>query len=57
MQIASAKSRSVRRDHHQPNCMGSYVTINHLCLLCLLSIWVSPCVPGVIEGSEDAALV
>ena len=26
-------------------------------LLCLLSRWVGPCVPGVIEGSKGAALV
>ena len=27
------------------------------CLLCPRSRWVGPCVPGVIEGSKDAALV
>ena len=27
------------------------------CLLCLPSSLVGPCVPGVIEGSKDAALV
>ena len=27
------------------------------CLLCLPSRWVGPCVPSVIEGSKDAALV
>ena len=36
---------------------SSYLTISHTCLPCLLSRLVSPCVHGVIEGSEDAALV
>ena len=31
--------------------------IQVLCLLCLPSRWVGSCVPGVIEGSKDAALV
>ena len=36
---------------------GERFTMQLSCLLCLLSGWVGPCVPGVIEGSEDAALV
>ena len=58
MLIVSAKSQSVRGVSHQSAFKGSsYLTISHTCLSCLLSRLVSPCVPGVIEGSEDAALV
>ena len=42
---------------HQPSYMGSCVTISYTCLPCLPSTWLSPCVPGVTDGSEDAALV
>ena len=55
--IALAKPQIARVAAHQPAFMGSCLTIRHTCLPCLPSRWVSPCVPGVIEGSEDAVLV
>ena len=36
---------------------GEHFIMQLSCLLCLPSRWVGPCVPGVIEGSKDAALV
>ena len=36
---------------------GEHFIMQLSCLLCLRSRWVGPCVPGVIEGSKDAALV
>ena len=54
MWIASAESRSVRGASHQPVFMGDCRTICQTCLLCLPSKWVSFCVPGAIEVSEDA---
>ena len=36
---------------------GEHLTIQLLCLICMLSRGVRPRVPGVIEGSKDAALV
>ena len=47
MQVALAKSRSVRGASHQPAFMSSCLTISHMCLPCLLSGRVSPSVPGV----------
>ena len=45
MQIASAKSRSMRGASHQPGFIGSCLTISHMCLPCLPGGgWVSPCV-------------
>ena len=45
MQIASAKSRSVRGASHQPAFMGICLTISHMCLPCLPGGgWASPCV-------------
>ena len=46
-----AKSRSAKGAFHQPVFMGNCLTIRHTCLA---SERVSACVPGVIEGSEDA---
>ena len=43
--IASAK---LPREH---------LTIQLFCLICMLSRGVRPCVPGVNEGSKDAALL
>ena len=57
VQITSAKSHSVRVASHQPAFKGSCLTTSHTCLPCLPSRWVSPGVPGVFEGSEDAVLV
>ena len=37
--------------------MGDCLTMSHTCLPCLFSRQVSPPVPGVIEGSEDATWV
>ena len=54
MLIASANSRSARGASHQLSFMDSCLTISHTCLPCLPSGRVSSCVPGVIEGSEDA---
>ena len=54
MLIASAKSRSTRGASHQPAFMGGCLTISKTCLPCPPSGRVSPCVPGVIEGNEDA---
>ena len=51
---ASAKSRSARGASHQPVFISSYLTIGHRCLPCPPSERVTPCVPGVIEGSGDA---
>ena len=36
---------------------GEHFIMQLSCLLCLPSRWVGSCVPGVIEGSKDAALV
>ena len=36
---------------------GEYFIMQLSCFLCLPSRWVGSCVPGVIEGSKDAALV
>ena len=55
--IALARSWRVRGAFIQPGFMGSCLTISHTCLPCLPSRQVSPCVPGVIEGSEGAACV
>ena len=57
MQIALAKSRSKSGASHQPASMGSCLTISDRCLPCLPSTWVSPCVPGITDGSEGATLV
>ena len=38
MQIASTKSRSIRKASHQPAFMGSCLTVAHMCLPCLPSI-------------------
>ena len=53
MLITSAKSQSIRGASHQPAFMADCLTISHMCLPCLPSGKVNPCVPGVIEGSED----
>ena len=53
--IMMGKSQSAKEACHQPALMGSCLTISHTCLPCLSSGSVSPCVPGVIKGSEDAA--
>ena len=55
--IASVRSWRVRGAFTQPNFMGKCLTITHTCLSFLPSRQVSPCVPGVIEGNEDAAWV
>ena len=55
--VALGKSWRVRKAFSQPAFMGSYLTISHTCLPRLPSRQVSPCIPGVIEGSEDAAWV
>ena len=61
VQIAPAKFWSMSGATLQPVCMGDYftscLTISHMCLPCLTSGGDSPCVPGVIEGSEDTTLV
>ena len=44
MLIATAKSWNARGTYHQPNFMGSCLTISHTCLPCPLSWQVSPCV-------------
>ena len=48
------KSWSARGGSHQPAFMSSCLTISHTCMPCLPSERVRPCVPGVIEGIEDA---
>ena len=53
--IASARSWRAREAFTQPDFMGSSLTISHTSLPCLPSRQVSPCVPGVTEGSEGAA--
>ena len=40
-----------------PAFVDSYLTINHTCLPCLPNRSVTLCVPAVVEGSEDTALV
>ena len=40
-QIASAKSWSVERASHQPAYLSCCLTISFMCLLCLLTRWVS----------------
>ena len=52
--IASARSWKVRGAFTYPAFMGSCLTISHTCFPCPPSRQVSPCVPGVMEGSEDA---
>ena len=42
--ILSAKSQSARGASHQPVFMGSCMTISHMCLPCLSSRRISPCV-------------
>ena len=54
MLIASAKFRSAKGASHLPAFMSSCLAISCKCLPCLPSRKVSPCVPGVIDGSEDA---
>ena len=45
VQIASAKSRSVRGASHQPDFMGNCLNISHMCLHCVPDGgWVIPCV-------------
>ena len=46
----------MRGASHQPAFMGSSLTISHTCLSSLPSGSVSACVPGIIEGSEDASV-
>ena len=54
MLIASAKFWCARRTFHQPAIIDSCLTISNMCFPCLPSGRVSSCVPGVIEGKEDA---
>ena len=54
MLIASAKFRCARRTFHQPAIIDSCLTITNMCFPCPPSGRVSSCVPGVIEGKEDA---
>ena len=42
LQIALAKSSSVRGASHQPAFMVSWLTTSQMCSPCLLSRWVSP---------------
>ena len=55
--IASARSRKVRGTFTQPDFMDSCLSISHTCFRFLPSRQVSPCAPGVNEGSEDAKWV
>ena len=44
----------MRGASHHLAFMSSCLTISHACLPCVPGRGVSPCVPGVIEGGEDA---
>ena len=52
--IASARPWRVRGAFTQTAFMGTCLTISHTCFPCPPRRQVNPCVPGVIEGSEDA---
>ena len=56
IQIASANSRSAMRGASHQSDFISCLTISDTRLPCLPSTQVNPCVPGVIEGSEDVDL-
>ena len=54
MLIPSAKFWYASKTYHQPTTINSCLTISHMCFPCLPSGRVSYCVPGVVEGKEDA---
>ena len=49
--VASTESRSARGASHQPAFKDDCLTISHTCLPGLPRGRVSPCAPGLIEGS------
>ena len=55
--IALTRSWRVSGAFTQPDFTGSCLTISHTCFSCLPSRQISPCVPVVSKGSEDAAWV
>ena len=55
--IALARSWRVRGAFTQPDFTGSCLTISHTFFPCLPSRQISPSVPVVIKGNEDAAWV
>ena len=56
LNIASAKSRSVRGASHQPAFMGSCLTISHMCLPHLPSRWVSPCILSPFDWANGVSV-